>query len=170
MGPTEIRPRGASCHVGPGLGMWQECRATVGSQPHPRPQFLSSNWVVPPPRLASVLVALTLTMTTCLSLLPSQDSPTARRKSPYWAKVMRGSGSSRSHCLSTPVMAWMGKFSSLTAAGSVGKVCGAGERRQEGCAWSPSWCPPALDPYLFAGPTCPSTYLSAVPAGAPSCG
>lgn len=48
-----------------------------------------------------------------------RGSPTALRKSPYWAKVMSGSGSSRSHCFRTPVIAWMGKSSSLTAAGSV---------------------------------------------------
>lgn len=82
---------------------------------------------------------------TCLPLPPSQDSPTARRKSPYWAKVMRGSGSSLSHCLSTPVMAWMGKLSSLTVEGSEGRVGRAGEHsagRSPACAQ----VPPAVAP------------------------
>lgn len=112
----------------------------------------------------SVLVALTLT--TCPPLPPQWDSPTARRKSLYWAKVMRGSGSSRSHCLSTPVMAWIGKFSSLTAAGSSKKVDRAGE-----CSVGRRAVPKAPHgAYLLQGPTCHSTHLSAVPAGALSCG
>lgn len=83
-------------------------------------------------------------------------SPTALRKSPYWAKVMSGSGSSRSHCFRTPVIAWMGKSSSLTAAGSVRQghvsiVC-------------------VLTSGAALGHLLPSAYLSAVPGVIPVSG
>ena len=127
-GPHPMGPRapGTSRHVGPRavcVARRQGHSAVLGTWGAGGPSSLTGH---------SRGSSLTPALDQLPALASGGDSPTARRKSPYWAKVMRGSGSSRSHCLSTPVMAWMGKFSSLTAMGSAGWAHGPVSVRKAG--------------------------------------